>query len=80
MPRLDVVGVMPHGFFEQYGPRTDLIALPIEDPLPITTIHILSRADGPLTVPAQRLLDAFVQEAHGLRNGAAVSRAKRSGR
>lgn len=67
MPSLDVVGIMPLRFFDRYGPRTDLVQLPIEDELPRTTIHVLSRADGPLTLPAQRLLDAFVQEASDLR-------------
>ena len=76
MPALDVVGVMPRGFFERYGPRIDLVALPIEDVLPATTIHVLSRADGPLTLPAQRLLDAFVQEARDLRTGHPVQRAR----
>lgn len=73
MPSLDVVGVMPKGFFERYGPRTDLVQLPIEDELPNTTIHILARADGPLTLPAQRLLDAFVQEAREVGAGTAAA-------
>lgn len=76
MPRLDILGVMPQGFFERYGPRTDLVALPIKDALPGTTIHILSRADSPLTLPAQRLLDAFVQEARELRTGQPLQRAR----
>ena len=66
MPHLDVIGLMPRGFFERYGPRTDLVELPIEDPLPDTTIHIVARAGAPLTLPAQRLLDAFVHEAREL--------------
>jgi hypothetical protein len=45
----------------------DLVRLPIVDPLPNTTIHVLYRADAPLTVPAQRLLDAFLAEARSLR-------------
>lgn len=69
MSELDVVGVMPRGFFERYGPRTDLVALPIEDALPATTIHLLTRADAPLTLPAQRLVDAFVLEARAVRMG-----------
>ncbi|WP_427307395.1 LysR family transcriptional regulator [Cupriavidus sp. H39] len=68
MPRLDVVGIMPKGFFARYGPALDLIELPIADALPRTTIHALYRADTPLTVPAQRLLDAFVAEAAAQRN------------
>lgn len=63
MPRLDVIGIMPKGFFERYGPAMDLIELPIVDPLPQTTIHALYRADTPLTLPAQRLLEAFIAEA-----------------
>jgi DNA-binding transcriptional LysR family regulator len=63
MPGLDVIGVVPRGFFERYGPRMGLIELPIDDPLPSTTIHAVSRIDAPLTVPTRRLLDAFVQEA-----------------
>ncbi len=66
MPAMDVVGVMPRRFFERYGPRLDLAMLPIEDPLPSPIIHILCRADGPLSFPAQRLRDAFVQEADSL--------------
>ncbi|MDR3454924.1 MAG: LysR substrate-binding domain-containing protein [Rhodoferax sp.] len=80
MPSLDVVGVMPRGFFDRYGPRTDLVALPIEDALPSTTMHILSRADGPLTLPAQRLLDAFVQEAREVRAGTAANWSRRATR
>lgn len=67
MPRLDVIGIMPKGFFDRYGPGMDLVRLPIVDPLPNTTIHVLYRADAPLTVPAQRLLDAFLAEARSLR-------------
>lgn len=63
MPRLDVIGIMPKGFFDRYGPSMDLVELPITDALPNTTIHALHRADTPLTLPAQRLLDAFVAEA-----------------
>lgn len=65
MPQLDVVGIVPSGFLERHGPRSDLIALPIQDPLPNTTIHAVARADAPLTLPARHVLDAFVQEARG---------------
>ncbi|ODV44145.1 hypothetical protein AWV79_10795 [Cupriavidus sp. UYMMa02A] len=68
MPRLDVIGIMPRGFFDRYGPAMDLIQLPIADALPRTTIHAMYRADTPLTVPAQRLLEAFVAEAAAQRN------------
>lgn len=71
MPSRDVVGIMPRGFFERYAARMDLVELPIEDPLPTVTIHAASRADSPLTLPAQRLLDSFAQEAreHRRRRG-----------
>jgi DNA-binding transcriptional LysR family regulator len=67
MPRLDVIGIMPKGFFDRYGPVMDLVKLPIADVLPHATIHVLHRADTPLTLPAQRLLEAFLAEAHALR-------------
>lgn len=67
MPTLDVIGIMPKGFFDRYAPAMDLVELPIEDALPRTTIHALHRADTPLTLPAQRLLDAFVVEAQAQR-------------
>lgn len=63
MPNLDVVGVMPSSFLECHGHRAGLVALPIEDPLPVTTIYAVLRADSPLTLPAQDLLEAFLQEA-----------------
>jgi LysR family transcriptional regulator, regulator of abg operon len=66
MPGLDVIGVMPRGFFERYGSGVDLVALPIGDPLPATTIHLLSRMDRPLTIPAQRLFEAIAREARSL--------------
>lgn len=63
MPNLDVVGIMPSSFLERHGHRAGLVALPIEDPLPVTTIYAVLRADSPLTLPAQDLLEAFLQEA-----------------
>ncbi|NML31861.1 LysR family transcriptional regulator [Paraburkholderia antibiotica] len=63
MPRMDVVGIMPKGFFDRHGPAMDLLELPIGDALPTTTIHAVYRADAPLTVPAQRLLETFTAEA-----------------
>lgn len=67
MPMLDVIGIMPKGFFDRYAPAMNLVELPIEDALPRTTIHALHRADTPLTLPAQRLLEAFVVEAQARR-------------
>lgn len=66
MPTLDAVAVMPKAFVERYGPRIGLTALPIEDHLSRTMIHAIHRADTPLTVPAQRLLEALAQEARNL--------------
>jgi hypothetical protein len=51
-----------------------LIELPIDDPLPSTTIHAVSRVDAPLTLPTRRLLDAFMQEAREHRAAAAQRR------
>lgn len=67
VPRLDVIAIMPKGFFDRHGPLMDFVQLPIADALPNTTIYALHRADTPLTLPAQRLLEAFVAEAHDLR-------------
>jgi len=63
---LDVVCVMPQRYFDRHGAGLDLVRLPIADPLPDSTIHAASRADAPLTLAAQRLLDAFAEEAKGL--------------
>lgn len=63
MSGLDVVGIVPSAFLERHGRRAGLIALPIEDPLPVTTIYAVFRADAPLTLPAHDLLEAFLQEA-----------------
>ena len=59
----DYLAVMPQGFFDFYGPPMNLVRLPIRDPLPITPVYAMWRAEAPLTVLAQRLLDAFAQEA-----------------
>lgn len=63
MPRLDVIGIMPKGFFDRYAPAMDVMELPIADELQSATIYALYRADAPLTLPAQRLLEAFAAEA-----------------
>lgn len=68
LPRMDAVALMPRRFFDSHGPRNGLVALPIaSDSLPMTTIHAFLRTDAPLTVPAQRLLDAIAHEARELR-------------
>jgi DNA-binding transcriptional LysR family regulator len=63
MPALDVIGIMPRSFLDRHGERAGLIALPIQDPLPVTSIYAVTRANEPLTLPAQDLLEAFLQEA-----------------
>lgn len=62
MPNIDMIGIMPHGFFERFGAREGLVRLPISDPLPRITICAAWRADAPLTQSAQRMLDAFTAE------------------
>ena len=59
----DVVCVMPQRFVERHGARLGLARVPVTDPLPRATVQAAWRRDAPLTVPAQRLLDAFEQEA-----------------
>jgi LysR family transcriptional regulator of abg operon len=63
LPAVDMLALVPQQFFDSHGPRSGLAALAIEESLPPSTIHLFTRADAPLTVPAQRLLDAFVHEA-----------------
>lgn len=65
LPQIDAIALMPRRFYETHGPRSGLVALPIEDPLPMTKIHAFVRTDAPLSLPAQRLLDAI--EAQALR-------------
>jgi LysR family transcriptional regulator, regulator of abg operon len=67
LPGMDAVALMPRRFFDSHGPRTGLVALPIADALPQTTIHLFCRTDAPLTLPTQRLKDGFEQEAKALR-------------
>lgn len=66
LPTLDCVAVMPRAFVDRYGQRMGLTALPIEDALPQTMVHLITSAERPLTVPAQYLIEALVQEARGL--------------
>jgi hypothetical protein len=40
-----------------------LVVLGLQEKLMSTTIHLIFRADAPLSLPAQRLLDTFSQEA-----------------
>lgn len=63
LPTMSALAVVPHHFFDIHGPRLGLVALEIAEPLPPTMIHLTTRADGPLTLPTQRLRDAFEQQA-----------------
>lgn len=63
LPSMDTLAIVPERFYEAHGPRMGLVALSLQETLPATTIHIFSRADAPLSLPAQRLLDTFMQEA-----------------
>jgi LysR family transcriptional regulator, regulator of abg operon len=81
MPSLDVVGIMPAGFYEQQGVHFDLVVLPLTDVLPRVTLHAVWRADVPLTVPARHLLDMLEQQAAQIRRErAGVAAAATSGR
>lgn len=84
MSALDVVAIMPRSFLDRHGARAGLVSLPIEDPLPVTTIYAVQRADAPLTLPAQDLLEAFLQEAReisrGVRSDAAAALSPPAGR
>lgn len=73
LPTLDCVAVMPRAFVERYGQRMGLAALPIEDALPQTMVHLITSAQRPLTVPAQYLIEALVQEARDLQVGLAAA-------
>jgi LysR family transcriptional regulator of abg operon len=62
LPSMDTLAIVPKRFYEVHGPRMGLVALELQETLPATTIHIFSRTDAPLSLPAQRLLDTFWQE------------------
>lgn len=70
LPSMDTLTLLPRRFYEAHGPRLGLVMLNLQEHLPATTIHIFSRADAPLSLPAQRLMDTFVQQAGALRQGA----------
>lgn len=63
---LDILAILPGAFFERDGPRFGLAEVAVAAPVATHTIHALQRSDAPLTLPAQRLLDAFVHEARAL--------------
>lgn len=67
LPSMDTLTILPRRFYDVHGPRMGLVALELQEHLPATTIHIFSRADAPLSLPAQRLMDTFVQQAGALR-------------
>ena len=69
LPSMGALAVVPRHFFDIHGPRMGLVALDIAEPLPPTMIHLTTRAEGPLTLPTQRLRDAFVQEAREVQAG-----------
>jgi len=67
LPGMEALALMPRRFFDRHGAHIGLVALPMADAWPLTTIHLFQRTDRPQTLPTQRLIDCFVQEAHGLR-------------
>lgn len=79
LPQMDAVALMPQRVFEAHGARAGLVALPMRDPLPMTTIHAFFRADGPLSLPAQRLLDAIEAQAQRMRGAGLPGRDGRRG-
>jgi len=66
LPQMQTLALVPRRFYEVHGPRMGLVALGLQEKLPSTTIHLIFRADAPLSLPAQRLLDTFSQEAAAL--------------
>ena len=66
LPSMDTLALVPERFFNVHGPRMGLVGLQLTETLPATTIHLFSRADAPLSLPAQRLFDTFVQESSTL--------------
>ena len=69
LPQMKTLAMVPRRFFEVHGPRMGLVALGLQETLPRTTIHLIFRADAPLSLPAQRLLDTFLQEALAVGKG-----------
>ncbi len=63
LPTMGALAVVPRQFFVVHGPRMGLVALDISEQLRPTTIFLTTRSEGPLTLPTQRLRDAFEQEA-----------------
>ena len=75
LPHTEALAVVPRRFFESHGPQSSLEVLKIAEDLPVTTLHLFTRTDAPLTVPAQRLVNAFKDEAEAiLKSRAAAGR------
>ena len=66
LPQLSTLALVPRRFHEVHGPRMGLVALPLQETLPATRIHLLWRADAPLSLAAQRLHDTFTPVALSL--------------
>jgi len=77
LPSMDTLAIVPQRFHAVHGPRMGLVALALQETLPATTIHVFSRTDAPLSLPAQRLLDTFLHEAQA--HEAAAVRAPQAG-
>lgn len=58
----DAISIMPESFYVEVGAPSGLVLLPIDDPLPRVTVHLVWRAEVPLTAPAGHLFDALEQE------------------
>lgn len=67
LPSMNHLAIVPRHFYQVHGPRMGLIALNLQETLPATTIHLFSRTDAPLSLPAQRLADTFQQTVETLR-------------
>jgi LysR family transcriptional regulator, regulator of abg operon len=67
LPNMNLLSIVPLRFYDAHGPRMGLVALDLQEHLPTTTIHMFTRSEVPLSLPAQRLLDAFVQQAAEVR-------------
>ncbi len=70
LPSVDAIAIMPEVFHTAYAAPRGLVRLPIQDPLPLVTVHAAWRADSLLSAPASYLLDALEQEAAVCRRGA----------
>lgn len=66
LPQMGMLAAVPQRFFDTHGPQLGLEALRIEESLPPTSIHLFTRTDAPLSLPAQRLANAFLHEASQL--------------